>query len=72
MGKENGAYIHSRVFSILKNKRNPAAQSNMDKRGEIALREIIQAHSVWSYLYAKSKNIKLMVAERMVLLGAGA
>ena len=32
MGKENGAYIHSRVFSILKNKRNPAAYSNMDKR----------------------------------------
>lgn len=31
MGKENRAYKHSRVFSVLKNRRNPAAYSNMDK-----------------------------------------
>ena len=34
MGKENRAYKHSRVFSVLKNRRNPAAYSNMDKPEE--------------------------------------
>ena len=34
------------------------------------LSEISPTRSAWSYLYAKSKNVKLIVAERMVLPGA--
>lgn len=38
MGKENRAYIHSRLFSILKNRSNPAAYNNMDKPEEYCIK----------------------------------
>lgn len=32
--------------------------------------KISPAHNAWLYLYAKCENVKLIVAERMLLLGA--
>lgn len=65
MGKENRAYIHSRVFSIGKTGGILLLIATWINLKNIVLREVILAHSSWSYLYAKS-----IVAERMMLLGS--